>query len=79
MAWFAGVPLFLKCCAKRADLLSSCVHGAGDRDFVAAAAAVRVLRGKRGVRSEMPERRIGCFDDIFEETLKVRVVCADGD
>jgi hypothetical protein len=31
------------------------------------------------MRSEMPERRIGCFDDIFEEILKVRMVCADGD
>lgn len=79
MTWFAGVPLFLKCRAKRADLLSSCVHGAVDGDCIAAAAAVRVLRGKRGMRSEMPERRIGCFDDIFEEILKVRMVCADGD
>ena len=79
MTWFAGVPLFPKCRAKRADLLSSCVHGAVDGDCIAAAAAVRVLRGKRGMRSEMPERRIGCFDDIFEEILKVRMVCADGD
>ena len=55
------------------------MHGADDGDCIAAAAAVRVLRCERGVRSEMPERRIGCFDDIVEEILKMRMVCAGGD
>jgi hypothetical protein len=55
------------------------VHGADDGDCIAAAAAVRVLRCERGVRSQMPERRICSFNNLVEEILKVRMVCAGGD
>jgi hypothetical protein len=55
------------------------VYRADYRDSIATTTPVRALRSERGVRSKMAQRRIGCFHDIVEEILKVKMVCAGGD
>jgi hypothetical protein len=60
-------------------LLLSGVYRANDGNCIAPTTMVRVLRRERGVGGKMSEWRIGCFDYIVEEALKMRMVCAGGD